>query len=238
MTADAKDPSRAGGQCRRPCHADKDRAACCKAKRGVCRDADCDYASGAYRGAAAPQPPAPKPTFKAPATAPEPVACSKWATSCATYANPQDCCAAKPTLCYGANCIAGSYVTVPTFYGSTFQDANARPTLGASCTTWAPCRGAADPAACCARKPLGCDAWCDSRRGEAATTQAAKPMPGASCKTWSPCRGAADPEACCARKPLGCDAWCDSREAAAAASSAATTAFEPLGPGYFAPVLW
>lgn len=130
-----RDPSRAGGACRSPCHAAKDPKACCKAKAGVCRDADCGAAGYTGRLATAA---AAKPVFSKPAPQPAPTQCSRWTTSCSAFSNPEDCCAAKPAVCYDAGCIGGRYLTVPVFYGSTFAQANASPTVGATCTSW-PC---------------------------------------------------------------------------------------------------
>lgn len=138
MPTAATDPSRAGGLCRQRCYNAKDRAACCKTKKGVCKDADCDASTGAYTGTQVIVVTGnTKPRFAPPsrvASAPGPVQCSKWATTCATYSNPGDCCAAKPMMCYDQNCIGGKYVTIPVvLYGSTFTPANAAPTITATC---------------------------------------------------------------------------------------------------------
>ncbi len=90
------DPRSFGSSCAIACKFHTDSQACCKAKKGVCNDADCK--DGTYMKPVKPSPIVPKPAD-----------CKSWNPCARTFA-PAECCRRKPATCYDPNCIAGDFV--------------------------------------------------------------------------------------------------------------------------------
>ena len=246
------DPNGVGGLCRLRCHSYRNPAACCAAKRGLCTDSDCDVRSGAYTGRWLSRPdPMPK------VRVPRPTECSAWATPCSAYVNAGACCASKPTMCYDEACIGGRFVQNPNVVrlgGTRFAPPRVpRPPPG--CPRAPPCHQMADPEECCYDKNPGCDPYCDAvrnARANAATNFSTNPKTGwwtvNGCRMTLPCQTMPDRDGCCMSKNPGCDPYCDAVRAQARGVSdwgardfgyahEEWTAFSPMGPGYFAPIL-
>lgn len=167
---------------------------------------------------------------------------------CHSYRNPAACCAAKRGLCTDADCDvrAGTYTGRWT---PTATSAPARVPRPVECSAWATsCSAYVDAGACCASKPTLCyDSTCIGGRYAPQSlpkTRVATAKPGGMvgwCPAATPCQMSPDREECCRRKNPGCDPSCDAARAQAWGSGAYAqegwAAFQPKGPGYFAPIL-